>query len=775
MKKFLKSLRQRTSRTKCILLAVAIVHVSGIYAQEKQSVTGKLIEGKSKQAVPYAMSDDNGVFIVNHVISGNYRLRVSAIGYKPETKNITVESQGVTDAGIIFLQDSPISIKEVEVVGERIKARSENGSTTFYMTKKMLDVSNTGTDVLRLIPGIQVDFMQNVSLEGSSSIQILVDGKERDANFISQLDPKLIDKVEVISKSTSNIDGNATGAINIVLKKDRDSGISGQIYAEIPTSGSEIYLHPTFSLSYGFKKLNLYTSYKGDLTYLDIHENTSRKEWNYNGVNSITSNQYVRQKNWSHRFNFGLDYFLSPHDQFNLYAYYNPFSREFDGHADSRISGSVNSYWQARKEDTDINTSIFCSLYYKHNFKKEGSWLTCEISNYNLNAINSTVYFPEGSDNTVPLQTNTVKPRQNEISIKMDYTTLIGNKFSFSTGVKTKFQVLQDRNSTDFYFNENIYAAYGSIAYKQTRYDLSIGVRGEYSVSTLKNTFRNPVLSFFPNATADYKLTTRQNIQLSYSRSIKRPNIYQLNPQIAIDDPYTVCMGNPFLKPEFRSNIYLEYSIRFKSNYFASRLFYNKLTDVINNLTFINDTGAFETRVQNMGTIHQYGIQFSGTFKLGLATINPYLKIFDQYTLGNSVAKQYTVENRHQLAYESGLSAILSFKHDISLSCNFQYASPKNDIQGNYFCSALYFLSLEKTFKQKIKVGIVCAIPFTRSFTYQGAEIDGSGFSSHYEGNVNIVNPFCWFKLCYQFNSGKNREKINRSTEEIENSPKKGF
>ena len=196
---------------------------------------------------------------------------------------------------------------------------------------------------------------------------------------------------------------------------------------------------------------------------------------------------------------------------------------------------------------------------------------------------------------------------------------------------------------------------------------------------------------------------------------------------------------------------------------------------MIDNLTFINDTGAFETRVQNMGTIHQYGIQFSGTFKLGLATINPYLKIFDQYTLGNSVAKQYTVENRHQLAYESGLSAILSFKHDISLSCNFQYASPKNDIQGNYFCSALYFLSLEKTFKQKIKVGIVCAVPFTKSFTYQGAEIDGSGFSSHYEGNVNIVNPFCWFKLCYQFNSGKNREKINRATEEIENSPKKGF
>ena len=114
--------------------------------------------------------------------------------------------------------------------------------------------------------------MQNISLEGSPDILIFVDGKERDKSFISQLSPDQIDKIEVISAPPSNYDGNVTGAINIVLKKDRDSGISGHILAEIPVSSSLVYIFPSYSLNWGFRKLNLYTSYNGELTYLDLQE-----------------------------------------------------------------------------------------------------------------------------------------------------------------------------------------------------------------------------------------------------------------------------------------------------------------------------------------------------------------------------------------------------------------------------------------------------------------------------------------------------------------------
>ena len=84
-------------------------------------------------------------------------------------------------------------------------------------------------------------------------------------------------------------------------------------------------------------------------------------------------------------------------------------------------------------------------------------------------------------------------------------------------------------------------------------------------------------------------------------------------------------------------------------------------------------------------------------------------------------------------------------------------------------------MSLDKTFKKKFKIGIVNAIPLTNPFTYNGSETKGPNFFGRYEGKIKILYPLCWFKLSYQFTSGKNRDTINRATEEINNIPKKGF
>jgi len=790
MKKFIKFAGQRMASVKMMLLVVAMSSFSVIYAQEKHDVIGKLIEAKSNQPIPFASvsllrasdptlihgatSDEKGIFKISAVVKGHYMLSVSFVGYKTVSKDLYIISKGDIDVGIIYLNEAVIDIKETVIVGERSKARSEKDKTTFFVTKKMLDVSNNGTDVLKLIPGVQVDIMQNVSLEGSRNIMILVNGKERDRSFISQLIPKQIAKIEVVSVPTSNYDGNVTGAINIILKDDRDAGISGQVNAEIPTSGSEVYLFPTYSLNYGIRKLNLYTSYNGEMSYFDITEQTNRRVSANTGINEITSTQNVRQKDWSHRFHYGFDYFLNAHNLVNFYGFYNPYSNEHDGTANTQLTGRIHKNWQAKKEDTDVNISNFYSLYFKHLFGKPGREITLDVSNYHLKAENSTEYIVAGADNSTTMQTNTVKPRQNSATIKVDYITPVGDKLNFSTGVKAKFQKMRDKHSPGFKYDEKIVAAYGTGSYKNTLYDLSTGLRVEESVSDLQNSFNKTSFSFLPYATFKYKLTPKQNIQLSWNRSVNRPNIYQLNPNISIDDPYSVRKGNSSLKPEFRSSLFIEHSIQFKSNYFATRLFYNRITDAINELTFINDTSAFESQVQNMGTIKQYGVQLSGALKLGIATFNPYFRLFDISTASNRLAKQYGVGNRHHPTFESGLSAIVSFKNDIALSFVFQYATKRNNIQDNYYCDALYFLSLEKTFNQKIKFGIVSIIPFTKSFIYRGTDIDTPNFSSHYQGIMHMSLPIL-FKISYQFSSGKNRDKINCAKEEIDVVTKKGF
>jgi hypothetical protein len=364
---------------------------------------------------------------------------------------------------------------------------------------------------------------------------------------------------------------------------------------------------------------------------------------------------------------------------------------------------------------------------------------------------------------------------QNVTSLKIDYSSHFGKELDFSAGVKGKFLDLQDETLPGFEYDEKTLAAYGTLAYTHKKYFLSLGLRAEESVTRLKNSFSNPLLSLFPDATTVYRITSRQNIRISYNRSIKRPTIYQLLPVTSIDDPYTTGKGNPKLQPEFRNSLFAEYSIQFKTSYFAARMFCNQRNEVINNLTFINDTGAFETQVHNLGLIRQYGIQLSGAIRIGILTINPFLQVFEQSATGNSLARQYGIESRNDLAFNLSLSAILSFQHEFSLSIVFQYASPEYGIQGNSFSGALYFLSLEKTFKQKIRIGVVSALPFTKSFTYQGSATEGPGFTSHYEGKVQLSNPFCWLKLGYLISTGKKKEISRPVPEEPDNLPKKGF
>ena len=790
MKIFSKSFRQGLAAMQLLLQVFAATIAGNLSAQEKPSISGQLIDKISGQPVPYAtvklsgaadsafiggtISDPGGLFSIRNVADGIYTLNVTSIGYKPANRNVDVVNGAQTDAGIIEMQDTTLVLDELVIVSERIKARSEKDKTIYFVTKKMLDVSNTGTDLLKMLPGIQVDIRQNISFEGSSRILIFVDGKERDKSYLSQLNPVQIDRIEVLSAPPANYDGDATGAINIIMKKGQNTGFSGHLLAEVPVLFSEVYLFPSYSLNYSRQKINLYTSYNGELTYLDLHEQISRKVSNDYGTNEISIDQYVRQKDWSHRFHFGADYFLSERDQLNFYSFYNPYSRELDGKALYQISGTTGNSSEAIKADTDMNTGLFYSLYYKHNFKKEGSEITADVSNYSLKAENRTEFTSGEPENNSPATVNVVKPEQNALSIRIDYRTRFGERLGLGTGVKAKFRISEDRNS-GFEYIDNTYAFYLTAGYKSEQSDLGLGLRMEKSTTEIYNAFASNFPVLLPDFSFRYKLSSQQSIQLSVNRSIRRPDLYQLNPAIARDDPFTISKGNPALNPELTSNIFIEHSVQSDGNYFASRIFLTRSTGVINNLMFISDDNTFVRETQNLGTMDQAGIQFTGSVKLRFLTLNPYVKLFGLRTKPNRLAEKYNISPRETAGFESSLSAIVSLKHDFAFLFTLQYNSAKNQIQGNSFSDLLYFIAAEKTFKQKIKLGIVSAIPFSNSFTYNGSEINGNGFTSSYKGNINLTSIPLWFKIGYQFNTGSSRSKINREKEQIENLPKKGF
>jgi hypothetical protein len=279
-----------------------------------------------------------------------------------------------------------------------------------------------------------------------------------------------------------------------------------------------------------------------------------------------------------------------------------------------------------------------------------------------------------------------------------------------------------------------------------------------------------------PSAALNFKLPAKQNIKLAYNRSVYRPNIYQLNPYLSFDDPYSLQSGNPALKPEYFQNIYVEYSLNPQNNYMSVQLYHNNRINAISHYTYVNDTGIVETHTGNLGIINAYGLQFTGALKIGKSiSLNPYLRFSYLSSSVNSIPVQYDIHNFHKMVFESALSAIVTFKYDINASFLFQYNTPQIAIQGTSFSDMLYFVSLEKTIKHKFKVGITSALPFVRSFMYQGSEIKDDNYYSRSEGHIRLSTVPVWIKLTYQFNPGNRIGRGSESADAENVKRKKGF
>jgi outer membrane cobalamin receptor len=787
--------KEESRKAILVILFIALI-INVLHGQNQKTciIKGQLKDQHSMQVLPFAtvvlrrtadstlvngaLSSETGEFRLISVPAGNYFIEASSIGYDPARKYIDLT--GDYDAGDLFMKEKSISLGEVVIEGERVKTKTDPDRTTYFINKKMYAASDNGADMLKYIPGVQVDLMKNISLQGSKHIIILVDGKERDMNFLSQLSPDKIDKIEIINSPDPKYDADVTGVINVILKKEKAPGLGGNIHAEIPTSSSEIYLFPSYTFNYTTGKLSIFSSYNGAMSYFRNIETSLRDFQGPSGHTSISSEQVMRQKDWSHRFHYGFDYALNAKNELSFYAFNNPYSNELDGTVDMKISttDTNDKHWSALKEDSDINHASYYSANFRHDFAKPGRSILFDLGYFTFSATNIVKYTPtQSSPEDLSFgMINSLHPNQHSLNFKADFSSPLNEKVKIDAGIKVRTQVMSDRLSSNFSNSENIYAIYGTAAFTRSAYTLVTGLRAEESGTVLAGGAHTNILSLLPNAVLNFKLHSKQNLKFSYSRAVDRPNIYQLNPYLSSDDPYSVESGNPGLKPEYFQSIAVEYSLKPRNNFLALQLYYNKRSDAISHYTFVNDTGIVETHTANLGKIDAYGFQVTGALKLGKSiAVNPYARLSYLRSSGNSITSLYKIGNISRLVLETSLSAIVTFRHELTASFQFQYSSPQVDIQGISFSDALFLFSAEKVFRQRFRIGITSALPLIKKFTYQGTEIKGENYYCHSEGNLRLSAFPLWIKLGYQFNPGKKASKMTEARETEEVRRKKGF
>lgn len=666
-----------TNIKRSLLLFILNVTFLCAIAQPEFKIEGSLQSGNSNEVIPFAtvalhrlsdstlvsgtLSNAEGNFQLSTNKSGEYFLEISHLGFDVESVEISFSEGREINTGIIILSEKTVKMESLKVVGERLKAKSTGNTTVYYMNKKMEEASFSGTDVLKHIPGIQTDFMQNISLEGSSNLILRVDGIERDLDYLRRLDAKKIDKIEVINTPGSIYDADVTGVINIVLK-EKETGINGHVYAEIPTSAKTMYLFPNYSLSYGSNKFNFYTSYNGEISYFDVKNSETRYIQSDSKNTNISVLENVRQNNWSHKFHFGIDFTPNNSNQFNFYGFLNPYSWEQNGEVklDVHPEYGSNKFWAATKNDNDKNLQSFGSLYYKHIFENNQA-ITADISFYNLQASNSVLYQADSAYFNFPERIeNTSQPNENRAILKIDYTLPFSESLKLNTGGKTTLSILKDKENKIFRFSKNIWAAYGELLFSKSDLDAQLGLRAEKSVSNLDGGFQNDAFAILPHFMFNWKINSGSQLKLIYRKSLNRPGLYDLNPTENSSGPLTLTAGNPELEQELSDYLALDYSRAFQGNFIAARLFWQDFNHFIHPYSFINDQGVLETEIRNQGVVQKYGLQVNGSLKLHkMITVNPYLKIFNIRSKSNGMTPETEAEN---VAFESGLSTLVAFK-----------------------------------------------------------------------------------------------------------------
>jgi len=244
----------------CLIFCAAS---SYLHAQEKPtgSISGKLTDTTNKQVLRAAyidilnskdsslvlrqLSQADGSFSMGNIPFSSYILRISYLGYDTVTRKFTVDAAHLTtELGTVYMQLLSHNLAGVTVQNApmQVKKDTVEFNASMYATKP----NSAAEDVLKKLPGVQVDKSGNITAQGEKVTRILVDGKR----FFSD-DPKLatknlptdiIDKIQVFddqsdqSKFTGFDDGNRVKTINITTKKNARQGYFGKAVAAVGTS-----------------------------------------------------------------------------------------------------------------------------------------------------------------------------------------------------------------------------------------------------------------------------------------------------------------------------------------------------------------------------------------------------------------------------------------------------------------------------------------------------------------------------------------------------------
>ncbi len=570
----------------------------------------------------------------------NFYIEISFIGFQTKTIEDFKFTNGKVELGTVGISENTTSLDEVVV-------RAEKSQTEFSLDKRVFnvgkDLSSTGMsalEVLNNVPSVQVSIEGEISLRGSSGVQVLINGKPSvlatDQGALGTITADMLEKIEVITNPSAKYDAEGTsGIINIVMKKEEKKGLNGSVTLN---GGYPKNYSLGLSMNRRTEKFNLFSQIGfGDRTYPDKIEQINRDLTD----NTVLSSEGTHERDEAF-FNLilGVDYHINDLNVISLtgnFAY--EVEKEFSDNdfIDRNADESIGSSWNRNEDTKATNPKYQYDFQYKKDFKdnKEHNLLFSAQGHF-FGKDQSSVYdnTPISGDVNERSQQSRTDYAMADYTFKLDYTDPITDNYTIETGSQyvisdvTNDYAVEDLQGGDwignpnltniFEYNQKVLGIYGTGAYENDKWGLKLGLRMENtdmeteSSDSVETNGRN-YTNLFPTIHTSYKLTEFLSFQAGYSKRIFRPRMRDLNPFSNIRNNFVIYTGNPDLMPEYTDSYEITGIYVLEKLSFNIGLYHLFTTDVIERITRF-ENGISITRPENIGSNRATGLEFNAKY-----------------------------------------------------------------------------------------------------------------------------------------------------------------
>ncbi|MGP1514505.1 MAG: TonB-dependent receptor domain-containing protein [Bacteroidales bacterium] len=758
---------------------VCLFVCTSVWAQ-KGSINGIVIDNNDSSPLPYVsvavlkatsdsaivnggITNDKGEFSVGSIPYGKYIIKFSFVGYKEFTQNIEIKTSNTT-IDLVKLHISSESLQEVQIVGAKQMMEYKLDKRVINVDQNLMAVGGTASDVLEDVPSVEVDDEGNISLRGASNVTLLIDGKPSTmygndiASVLAQIPASRIDKIEVITNPSAKYNPEGmSGIINIALKEKGNMGLNGNINFSTGTALNKWQPKESLSSTFTWSNKKFSLSASGDIRYDQrgmITDNLRffKKE---NGTISdvIRSKRNGGETGFMGGMRIGGEWYINKYNtlglNLNIHIHNTPddYSTTINKNLLKTIDERNNIDKSTGRNDGQFNNIGFT---YEKTFKDKKEELFYVSATWNWGGFDRNIQDEINYDNSGQMYNGRVLqnyhrgdtsisdhnravadihyvyPFKENSKLEIGYNLNYGGGNSTS---KTSYDgIINKKESYDFENKEFVHAIYTTYGFQiGKKFSAQLGLRQEIVRNDFKKIdFNDSITNFskdynplYPTIHISYQLNSKNSLQISYSRRIRRPDPWTMMPNIDRTNKEYLRFGNPNIDPEFTNAFELGWSLMFKKTTFFTSAYYRQVSNGMTRFQFLwNEDNAklygFEwawaaaSNDETNSLTAQTFVNLAKSSNYGLEMIidrdmtewwkaNLSMNFFGTYQDGQSL--KYEAINSFN--FNAKLNTTISLPNNFTIQISGRYNAPNKTIQGKYDARYDFDIAIKKSLWNK--------------------------------------------------------------------------